>query len=81
VIGVATDTDIALPNFPPSRWLDREEFPFPVIADSDSSEAAAAFGLSGFPFTVVLDSSGNVVQRISGEFEPDLLGSLLAAAG
>lgn len=81
VIGVATDTDITLPNFPPSRWLDREDFPFPVIADSETHEAAAAFGLAGFPFTVVLDSSGNVVERISGEFEPERLAALLTTVG
>ena len=35
IIGIATGTDTANPNYPPSEWLAREEFPalWPVIAD------------------------------------------------
>ena len=42
VIAVATGTDPANPNFPPSEWLAREEFPalWPVIADSADKKAA-----------------------------------------
>jgi thiol-disulfide isomerase/thioredoxin len=56
VIAVATGTDPANPNFPPSEWLAREEFPalWPVIADSADKKAADAFGLSGYPYLSTL---------------------------
>lgn len=69
VIAVATGTDPANPNYPPSEWLAREEFPalWPVIADSADKEAADAFGLSGYPYFVLVDAQGKVFKRISGE--------------
>ena len=69
VIAVATGTDPANPNFPPSEWLAREEFPalWPVIADSADKKAANAFGLSGYPYFVLVDAQGNVFKRLSGE--------------
>ena len=42
VIGVATGVDKSAPNYPPSQWLANERFPFPVMADSDTSAAASA---------------------------------------
>jgi thiol-disulfide isomerase/thioredoxin len=77
VIGVATGTDTSLPNYPPSQWLADEQFPFSVMADSDSQTAAAAFGLSSYPYFVLLDSNGKVVQRASGEIDPNSLTPLL----
>jgi thiol-disulfide isomerase/thioredoxin len=79
VIAVATGTDSSLPNYPPSQWLAREHFPFPVMADSDEFAAAAAYGLSFYPYFVLLDSSGKVVQRASGEIDPASLTPLLAS--
>jgi hypothetical protein len=77
VIGVATGTDSSAPNYPPSQWLADEHFPFPVMADSDSQTAAAAFGLGSYPYFVLLDSEGKVVQRASGEIDPNSLTPLL----
>jgi thiol-disulfide isomerase/thioredoxin len=77
VIGVATGTDTSLPNYPPSQWLANEHFPFSVMADSDSQAAAAAFGLASYPYFVLLDSDGKVVQRASGEIDPNSLTPLL----
>ena len=75
VIAVATSTDPASPNFPPSEWLAREEFPplWPVMTDSGEKTAANAMGVSGFPFFVLLDSRGKVALRISGEIEMPVL--------
>ncbi len=69
VIGIATATDAARPNYPPSAWLARENFPalWPVMADSQERTAGEAFGLSAYPFFVLLDGSGKVVARTSGE--------------
>lgn len=69
VIAITTSTDPASPNFPPSEWLAREKFPplWPVMTDSGEKTAATAFGVSGFPFFVLLDAEGKVALRLSGE--------------
>ena len=79
VIAIATGTDPANPNFPPSEWLAREEFPalWPVIADSADKKAANAFGLSGYPYFVLVDAQGNVFKRLSGEIPMDELTALI----
>ena len=77
VIGVATATSPDRPNYPPSDWLAREKFPFPVMADSTDYDAANAYGLSAFPYFVVLDSKGQVVSRASGEIDPTTLTTML----
>ncbi len=79
VIAVATSSDPASPNFPPSEWLAREEFPalWPVMADSGEKTAANAFGLSGFPFFVLLDADGKVAFRGSGVIESKVLTEII----
>jgi thiol-disulfide isomerase/thioredoxin len=79
VIAVATGTDPANPNYPPSEWLAREEFPalWPVIADSADKKAANAFGLSGYPFFVLVDAQGKVFMRLSGEVPMDQLTEII----
>jgi hypothetical protein len=79
VIAVATGTDPANTNFPPSEWLAREEFPalWPVIADSADKKAANAFGLSGYPYFVLVDAQGNVFKRLSGEIPMDELTAII----
>ena len=80
VYAVATGTDRSRPNYPPSTWLERERWSFPTLVDSDDFAAANAFGLSAYPYFVVLDSDGNVAARGSGELEADELESLIGAA-
>ena len=79
VIAVATGTDPANPNYPPSEWLAREQFPalWPVIADSKDKAAANAFGLSGYPYFVLVDAQGNVFKRASGEVSMDDLTAMI----
>ena len=79
VIAIATGTDPANPNFPPSEWLAREEFPalWPVIADSADKKAANAFGLSGYPYFVLVDAQGKVFMRLSGEVPMDELTAII----
>lgn len=67
LLSVVTSTDPGQPNYPPSSWLDREKWPAPVLVDNRSSEVGKAFGLSGFPFWVFVDSRGLVASRHSGE--------------
>ena len=49
VYGVATGTASNRDNYPPSAWLEREGWPFPTLADSDTYQAAEAWGLHGLP--------------------------------
>ena len=78
VIAVATATSPDRPNYPPSLWLERERFPFPVLADDASSTAAAALGTTGFPHLVMLSPAGEVMWRFSGQTPEGLLETLVA---
>lgn len=80
LVGVATSTDEARPNFPPSEWLQEEAWPGAVLVDTASNEVANAYGLSSFPFFVVLDDQGRVVTRQSGELSEDQLRALVDEA-
>jgi predicted DsbA family dithiol-disulfide isomerase len=47
------------------------------MADSGEKTAAEAMGVSGFPFFVLLDSSGKVAFRGSGEIEMKVLTEII----
>ena len=68
VVAVATGTSSNAPNYPPSSWLKRENWPTPVLADSSNYDAAKAYGLPGYPFLTLLGPDGTVKARTSGEF-------------
>jgi cytochrome c biogenesis protein CcmG, thiol:disulfide interchange protein DsbE len=70
---VATSYSPNQPNWPPSAWLDREGWTFPVLVDDEESSAYIQFGQGGFPFYVFVDSAGNVAMRLSGEQDPATL--------
>jgi thiol-disulfide isomerase/thioredoxin len=80
LVTVATSTDPASPNYPPSAWLASEGWTTPTMADSDTFDAATAYGLSAFPFFVAVDADGNVVERASGELTADAFDALVQAA-
>jgi thiol-disulfide isomerase/thioredoxin len=67
VVAVSTAVSEERPNYPPSEWLDEEGWPWPALADDELATAAGAYGVSGFPFLVVVDAEGNVAGRTSGE--------------
>ena len=75
VIAVATGTDPANPNYPPSDWLAREQFPalWPVMTDSKTFEAGEAYGLQGYPYFVLVGADGKVAKRMSGEIPMEKL--------
>jgi cytochrome c biogenesis protein CcmG, thiol:disulfide interchange protein DsbE len=76
---VATGTNANYPNYPPSAWLESEDWPFPVMADSAQSTAAQAYGLPSYPFFVFVDADGKVAGRATGELSPDDLTEILDA--
>ncbi|HEY3669839.1 MAG TPA: TlpA disulfide reductase family protein [Acidimicrobiia bacterium] len=67
VSAVATSTSDQAPNYPPSAWLKKEKWPFPVLADSKTGTAAKAYGLSAFPYFVLVNPDGTVAGRGTGE--------------
>lgn len=67
VRGISTGTRPDAANYPPSTWLEDEDWPFPTMADSSNFTAAAAYGLGSYPFLVFTDASGKVVARSIGE--------------
>ena len=84
IVAVATGTDSANPNYPPSEWLARENFPatWPVMADSADKVGGNAFGLAGYPYFVLVGGDGKVLWRASGEVPMDeLTATILALTG
>jgi thiol-disulfide isomerase/thioredoxin len=79
-VAVLTGTNADAPNYPPVPWLDREGWTGDVLLDDAASTAAAAHGLSSYPFLVALDADGAVVARTSGELPADDVRALVDAA-
>ncbi len=74
---VATGTSSDAPNYPPSAWLQKNDWPSPIMADSANSDAANAFGLASYPYFVFVDGDGKVVGRTSGEIATDQLETIV----
>jgi thiol-disulfide isomerase/thioredoxin len=78
LVTVSTGIDATAPNYPPAAWFERIGWTAPVIVDSTGS-VATAYGLSAYPFFVMLDGEGHVVARSTGELTiqalEDLIGS------
>lgn len=81
VIAVTTAVDPSRDNYPPSEWIVDRGWTWPVLADSQASDAAIAMGVSGFPYSIIVGTDGNVLGRISGELGSgygDWVASILA---
>jgi cytochrome c biogenesis protein CcmG/thiol:disulfide interchange protein DsbE len=77
---VPTATTSARTNYPPSDWLVKQNWTVPVLVDDKDGQASKAFGLTGFPYFVVVGADGKVVQRASGEITMASFEKLLEAA-
>jgi thiol-disulfide isomerase/thioredoxin len=80
IVGISTSANADNPNWPPSAWLAKEGFPWPVLVDSNKNDAANALGLSFFPTFVFLDAQGKVLFRTSGEVEMTKLHDMITKA-
>ena len=76
-VSVATSINEIRLNYPPDAWLQREGWTQRVVVDSASNSISNAFGLTAYPFYVLVDGSGTVVRRISGGRAPEVVGGLL----
>ena len=71
VYTVSTGVSDQRPNYPPSKWLAGVGWAPQVMLDDDTGTAAQAYALPGFPYVVLADGQGKVVQRGSGEIPID----------
>lgn len=67
IYSVSTAINSGQPNYPPSAWLDNEEWTVPVIVDDNDNSVLNAYGAGGFPYWVFLDADGTVSVRTAGE--------------
>ena len=80
IVAISTSVREGTPNYPPSEWFESENWPTQVLVDSRDSEIAAAYGLTGFPFWVLVDGEGEVIHRSSGELSEEQFGYLVHLA-
>ncbi len=78
---VLTGTDPGRPNHPPAAWLQREGWDGRVLLDDERGTAAGAFGLSSYPYLVLVDADGEVIARNAGELGLEGLREFVGQAG
>lgn len=76
-VSVATSINEIRPNYPPDAWLEREGWTQRVVVDDPANRIATGFGLNAFPFYVLLDGEGRVLQRLAGAQSPEFVGLML----
>jgi len=76
-ISVATASSPDRPNWPPSAWLEREDWSIPTLVDDEAFSALRAFGQGGFPYYVFVDRNGLVALRMSGQQDPANLADMM----
>ncbi len=80
VVAVSTSVEAGAPNYPPSAWFDQVGWPELVLRDSPANSIATGYGLTSFPFFVVVGPEGQVRLRVSGELSVADWETLLAVA-
>ena len=80
VIGVSTGNDKGAAHYPPSNWIREIGFPWPTMTDSPKSEAGRAYGLTTYPYFVIVGKDGLVKLRSSGEIPIANLTSMVNGA-
>ena len=82
VVAISTGVDETAPNYPPSDWLVDKNWPaeWPVLADSVESTSFVVNGGGGFPYLLVADADGNVLDRDSGTKSAEELAAWIQAA-
>ena len=80
ILAVSTAVREGTPNYPPSEWFTKERWPTDIFVDNQDNDLAAAYGLAGFPYWVLVDATGRVVHRSSGELTEEQFGYLVDLA-
>lgn len=71
VVAISTAVAADRENYPPSAWLDEKGWAWDALADDEQSLAIIAYGGTSFPFTVLVDTDGNVIARKAGSASAD----------
>jgi cytochrome c biogenesis protein CcmG, thiol:disulfide interchange protein DsbE len=79
-VAVSTAVNPAAVNYPPSAWFDDEDWNVPTLLDDSASSASIAFGLSAYPYWVVIDADGQVVDQLTGQLGVDEINQLMERA-
>ena len=80
LVALATANSSSKPNYPAGAWLRSVKWTVPTMVDDKASDGASALGVSGFPYFIVFDAQGKVVERTSGEISMAQWEGLLTAA-
>ena len=80
ILAVSTAVREGTPNYPPSEWFTKERWPTDILVDNQDNDLASAYGLAGFPYWVLVDATGRVVHRSSGELTEEQFGYLVELA-
>lgn len=67
LVGVATGSRPDQPNWPPSAWLEKLDWKWERMADSEAADAFMAYGGTSYPTMVFVNADGTVQNRVSGE--------------
>lgn len=67
VVAVNTSVQRTSGNYPPTDWYEREDWNVPTLLDDGVDSASSAYGLSGYPYWVVVDTEGQVLYQRSGQ--------------
>ncbi len=77
---VPTGSRSDAPEWPPSQWVaDMKLDDATALVDSEEQQTAAAFGLTSYPFMVMVDQDGQVVARRAGEQADGFFGRVFDA--
>lgn len=77
---VPTGSRAEAPNWPPSKWVqDMGLGNVTALVDSQKQQSAAAYGLTFYPFMVMVDQDGQVVARRTGEQADGFFGRVFDA--
>ncbi len=66
---VATANNPSQENYPPETWLKEAKWEFPTIIDTESDNIAKIFGVTSFPYWVLVDSDNKILTRLAGTFQ------------
>lgn len=85
IVAVLTGESEDRPNYPASDWIERAGWPFLALSDTSPPgtggsvwSAAEAFGLTAYPYSVLIDD-GVVVDRWTGELGDRAVAERVAA--
>ena len=66
IYSLATSIRSDRPNYPPHEWFESEKWPIPVIVDNEKSDISFHYGVSSYPFFILIDDKGKILSRKPG---------------